>query len=1198
MPNTYLSLRQIDDGGVGQGDATTAIDLHIIDPRQSNGAKPYGRISPSVNQVAGWPILVDTPTSKPGFGWWGPITRGSSLKSNALGVSDDGFAYFTFQYDAADLRIGAPYDADFVDIWRANLNVPPNSPGSIERVAQHVLFDTKGKPTMSAGGVNPVDGKFYFARLWMNDDNTFVEANIFRYNPETGQVEHGAVNKFDVRQPLFQARIAPSSLGWSNESWGTRNSALSQSDLAFGPDGTMYLLVQGKRAGASGNGTQVAAIAPEQLLELGVHGSTAQLTTTIHPDYMATSGIEGFTITNTAGVSLVRSLDEHSLRHPFGSWFSPYVSQRFGNTDSSLGVRDLGSCSTRVYLSMNLALTVPRVSETDQFQVEATATIGTSTTPRPTSRAVGVTSDALTTTAPQSVFRTDAGEPRSIGQVQGDYVHLKTTIAERDNLDGYKVQHVCYNTAVTEPGKPGKQIYSGGDGRFPVPVAVSGAGDNAGVTPRIHCESEILAPNVGVTKTAKLNVDGAFQDFTTHAGLTTDREVYAGSELEYTIAFGNETGTHEAQIDYVDWVHDLCDDVHTDGASAWLAQACDSEEPVVIPDSAVSRPAGWEVTAEQGAIRIKGRLPSGALPDDFQLKYRVTVLENAVNAEVRGAKPGAAGQAQGYVLRNYVAPFAEGSEAPKECEPNASASEPARTACTNTPVAAWTIEKTSQPKDGAWLHSGGNIYYRVKVSKLGDMRAEHTGISLQDDISQVFAAARLDLDAPTFGGEYTTGIRFFNAEGEVVREIDASQNLANAFTPTWEGGAITDPTDPAFESKWNLGIAPMTLQEDEVRAEITYAVKVGGYADPANPQAFVLAADGSIIAPHAYAKLTNTIAGSADLPTGQPARCAVRAFNLTIDPECQVHHQIADNYFHVQKNSSSSRAGSQVWNIDGEFVLGDAPTAGVSAQANTWSKHICRVDNYVDPVTGMQSAPVGSQTGNAGVQPSNVAVDGGAFSGEEILGSIEAWNETHPEAPKQLCGLFYKHLVDADSNAGTWHAEEIPAGSYLLFDTVPAQGHELLAEPIAFDVAPAGPTSSGTTLADQLTGLGKLSIRIDAPLTAGQVRPPAGMTWDAAALAQWQLSGTSPAQNVLPTCDWLGSPANPPSDGSSACVMATGWLMHVYEPKQQKLPFTGGGWPWAATLGPALVALLVAAVWWRRRAIRAHASRGATNTKI
>lgn len=1188
LPNSYLSVRQVDRGGVAEGEATTALDLHSIDPTYANGAMPFGKINPNANATAGWPIKVDTPTSKPPHGSWGDINFWEALGSNALGVSDDGFAYFTYQYEADDRSIGTPYEADFVDVWRVNLNVAPNSSGSVQRVAQHVLFGTEKKPAMSAGGVNPVDGKYYFASLFMNSDNTLVEVKIFRFNPDTGQVENGSVNKYQVRAPLFQAQIAPSVLGWGSASNTTRNAALSASDLAFGPDGTMYLLVQNTSSPAR---TRIVSVSPEQLLLQGTPGTTTQLTTELVGEPFATSDLEGFTLTNTAAVTLVRNLNEHTLRRTPWSGFSPFSSHHFGNNSGEHGVRDLASCSTRVYLSMDLDLSAPRVKNSDQFTVEVTATgyINGAHGPRPTSAASGTSTDALAESSPQSVFRGADGRPAAVGLVQGDTVHVKTTLAETADLGSYSVHHSCYNTAIPSQGKPGKLIYSGGDGSFTVPQAVDGNSttnkQSAGITPRIVCESEIQAPAITVAKSAKMRVDGAFSDFTSHTNPATDRVVYAGSELEYSIAFGNEQGTHLGNVDYVDWMHDLCDDVRTEDQHAWLGRVCSSTDPIEISPSDVSRPTGWKVIAENGSLRISGAIPAGANPGDYTLKYRVTTLNNGDNADTRGARPDAAGDAEGYVIRNYVTPYADGASAPTSCAPSGEPLGPATAACTEHPIAAWTVEKSSQPRDGAWLHNGGNVYYRVTASKVGDLKAALTGLTLTDDISEVFAVARLDVGAPTFGGEYQTGIRYFDENGDVVREVDATQNLSAAFAPEWQGGSITDPTDPSFESKWSLGITPIDLRENEVRAEITYAVKVGGYASPTNPHEFAQAADGSTIAPQAYARFTNTIAGSAAQPLGAPNQCEAGSLDLVTDPACQVDHQLADNYFHVQKNSSSSRPGSQVWNIGGEFVLGDGPTPSADSEANTWSRNICRVDNYVDAATGAQAAAVGSQVGNTGVQPGDVAVDGGPLSGLQILNSIKAWNDAHPEAPKQLCGLFYQHLVDSDSNAGTWHAEEIPAGEYLLYDTVAAPGHQALAEPVAFAVAPVSANVGGSTLADSLSGLGKLSIYLDAPLSASQVRPPAGKVWDNNAIAQWQLSGTSPVQNVMPTCDWLGSPASPPSDGSAACVMATGWLLQVYEPKQQTLPFTGSSWRWATVFGPALLGGLLVAVWWRRRNI-------------
>lgn len=1192
-PNSYFSLRQSDRGGVGEGEATSTIDLHTLDPRAlpKIPGQPYGKFVPALNGAPGWPVNIDTPTTKPSGGGWGGILSTKQRRANALGVSDDGYAYFTYQYKV--LHHIPSYYGDFVDVWRVKLD--PADPKR-ERVAQHILIGAKGEPIVSAGGVNPVDGKYYFALLMMDDANMRVLVNVFRFDPATGRLETGSAGERSVVAPLFQAQIVPGDIGWASASASSRDDALAESDLAFGADGTMFVLVQGKIAGGATLDTQVGAVSPEQFLDVtvGIPGTTTQLNMefdSYHQEIIRNAGVEGFAITNTGGITMQRSSDKHQLRHPYGSWFATFAEQDFsymyGKHD---GVRDLASCSPRVYVSMNMSLTAPRIVESDQFTVQVTAQAGNTGTLRPTTDATGTTTDALTVDAPQSVFRASDGSPGVVGAVGGDYLELKTSIAGADSLGDYGVQHVCYNTSIPEAGKPGKQVYKGGDGGFWVPTAVSQNKPHSGVTPRVQCESQLLVPNLSVAKTTKLGVDGKFVEFTSNEDPVTDRVIHGGSELEYKLLFGNETGTKSIDIDYVDRLHDVCDDVRSDGPHAWLGTVCTASQPVEIAASAVSRPRGWTVTGSNQELRITGTLPMGAHPANYSLSYRVKVIDNSVNAEKRGESRDPNTGVEGYVMRNYLVPSRAGAPDLTECDTAAPPAETTRTACTEHPISAWTLEKTSQPHDGAWLHSGGNVYYRVNVTKVGDMGAHLTGINVHDDMSQVLAVARLDPGAPSFGGDQLTGIRFFDASGAIVREIDASQELGKVFTPEWHGGAITDPTDPAFDPQWSLGITPFELRSNEVRAEIAYSVKVGGYADPKNPQEFIVADDGSTIAPEAFAAFGNTIEAGALAQTGPPNRCAVGSLDPIIDPACQVHHQLADNYFHVQKNSSSSRPGNPVWNIGGEFVLGDGPISAADAQLNTWSKNICRTDNYVDAATGAQTAPAGTQTGNSGVQPSNTAINGGNHSGEEILNSIEEWNAAHPDDQRHTCGLFYKHLVDADSNAGTWHAEEIAAGSYLLYDTVAADGHLALAEPVAFNVAGASDPASGATLADGLTGLGKLSIRIDAPLTAGQVRPPAGTVWDAAAVAQWQLSDTSPAQNLLPTCDWLGSPTSPPSDGSPACVMTTGWLLQVYEPKEQMLPFTGGGWPWAVTLGSVLMGGLAVGLWWRRRQLAAEIS--------
>ena len=161
------------------------------------------------------------------------------------------------------------------------------------------------------------------------------------------------------------------------------------------------------------------------------------------------------------------------------------------------------------------------------------------------------------------------------------------------------------------------------------------------------------------------------------------------------------------------------------------------------------------------------------------------------------------------------------------------------------------------------------------------------------------------------------------------------------------------------------------------------------------------------------------------------------------------------------------------------------------------------------------------------------------------------------------CAEFFRHTDASDGQApGSWHASNLPEGDYYLVETKAAEGHQLLAEPIRFHV---GPVQAGRPL-----GQGQLGIY--------QPGIPADRSFNGAA-------GDRVDDFFLPRCD---APTKLPSGGGPACVMPTGWLMQVYDPKLLPLPMAGGVPPITLIAGGALLAL--GAGLWIRRSLRARAA--------
>lgn len=159
------------------------------------------------------------------------------------------------------------------------------------------------------------------------------------------------------------------------------------------------------------------------------------------------------------------------------------------------------------------------------------------------------------------------------------------------------------------------------------------------------------------------------------------------------------------------------------------------------------------------------------------------------------------------------------------------------------------------------------------------------------------------------------------------------------------------------------------------------------------------------------------------------------------------------------------------------------------------------------------------------------------------------------------CAEFYRHTDDSDGQAaGSWHASNLPEGDYYLVETQAAEGHQLLAEPIRFHVGPAAP---GQPLGQGKLGIYKPGIREN-------------QSFDSAA-------GHAEKDFFLPACE---APSKLPSTGGPACVMPTGWLMQVYDPKLLPLPMSGGLPPITLYAGGALLAL--GAALWIRRSLRSR----------
>jgi len=585
--------------------------------------------------------------------------------------------------------------------------------------------------------------------------------------------------------------------------------------------------------------------------------------------------------------------------------------------------------------------------------------------------------------------------------------------------------------------------------------------------------------------------------------------------VQYKLEFNNSTGLAAADVDHIDYLGDVLDDAEFVANSIRYGDGTESDYP-----SSASLPISPGVLASDPSaadqMSIAGSVPAGAIRTVW---FEVKVSANDTERPAPNA-------GTDFVLNNYLRPF--GENPPDECEPE-------DTDCTTHPIQAWTVSKQSQPPNGAWLHSGGNVYYMIDVTKVGAQDSTIEGIKVVDDMSQVMAVARMDPTAPNYGPQYRFDVKTYAADGSLERSFAATPN------DSWDAGIVyqqsqlypvhsgsANPADPSWE--WMTELPTFTLNANEVRAQIVYIVKVGGAADPADPAAFQEDGAGNpLYPPPMQQPFINSVGATST--TMPPNECVLG--DTPVGEMCQVTHQVSDNYFHIQKNSTERDAkGNTVWNLAGvEFEIYDA-TLAAGWPAGSPSANLCWTNyaaNY-DADTDTWTAPLDTVGAyRAGAQPDWQDAESTTYQSLIAYNNYLSTNGL-PTVPQ--CGLSYP-LEDASYGqaAGTWHVRDLTAGAYELVETKAPDGHQLFAEPIAFEVFGAD-----------------YQLRLPNPSSSG---------------------------TYLDRCD---DPNQLPSNGTSACVMQTGWLMQVYDSKLPPLPVAGGMNLIAYIVAGAVVLLLVSLV--------------------
>lgn len=702
--------------------------------------------------------------------------------------------------------------------------------------------------------------------------------------------------------------------------------------------------------------------------------------------------------------------------------------------------------------------------------------------------------------------------------------------------------------------------------------------------PRMECTVTLTrsAPALVVSKKAYV---GATE-------LARDAVVAPGTVIQYRLTFDNFTGTAAATgIDYTDYLADILDDATVTTA------------PAVTPAGGIS------VANVGDDYRLTGSVAAG---QTRTVTFSVTVKANATNAVARaaGSGPSATPVVKGYRLNNYL--VKAGDPLPTaDCAAPAPGAQPL---CTTNPIRAWSVRKDSQPEDGAMIHSGGNIYYRVKVTNFSGEAI--TGVQIDDDMTQTLSAATWDPAAPP-AVSVPFGISFYTPDDVLIPAGTIDWTLLPASGQPKPEFSGSDAFDPAFPGglpfpggNWTFETPafdiPATISGQKVAyAIVGYAVQGGFVADPADPES-VYVTGGSSLKALPNAAWVNTVqAGQASVGGNSlyPNRCSAAGAGIAPgdtgqDYDCKVWHSLGESYFHIWKKTADTSTGTDNNLLSSTFVLADTYDDAVAGIPSRW---LCRTNN--NPNAGGSYVPPGSDPLVSG------SPDWGASS--TTYGAIAAWNLANPGDQREQCGRFFMLATASEGQAaGSWRALDIRGGdtvgggssdplpnwrtdsalnvsgdtssglhgTYWLVETVSPVEHELLAKPMKLWVAPNSPTPEGSGLAPGVPAWYDYQGRLSLPVVGeGEITLPGG-----------GMAGSDIRKQCVSPYGVL------PENHQPNCVMPTGWTMPVFDVPLRPLPFTGGAGTILLTAGGlALLLAVFGGVWWRRRRLHHHDALGA-----
>lgn len=1044
--------------------------------------------------------------------------------ANSLGITPSGVFYFTGQYGGATNE-----QQRAVTIYRFD----PESDARPYPVFQtDLLSPTSG--TLVSGDATVYQGReeFYYAYYSDSpvtiDGRTAIRFHLYRYSHGNGD-RTGEVHHIDV----------PRAANWGSGMNG---------DFSFDAQNNLQFIISDSGGRVTSGVVNVHDFQPYPSAHTLADVTSIRGTANFSAN-SSLSAINGIAYTKSGRAILQRNAGGTNANFlaDMPGLTRPSAQQNFRDQGSLV---DLASCSTPTTVTVQKVVAGGRYASDDQFTLQAQRVAGATTDPF----------SPVTTTGDLVGLQKDQLGP-FVTTLDGTFEASETIPA---NSERYTSTWECHALAANGTALPSFASGEGRSLRFPL----SGSNAPAGVVPgsELVCvfTNTLFAPDLKVSKTSE-----------PESGTL----VHPGEHIRYVLTFDNRSGTAATgEIAYTDWLGDVLDDATVErfaGGETFQFRSSTSGE------WSASAPANFTATDRSeatGTMEIAGVVPAGEVRQvSFQVLVRPNSAERAGDAE----------STVDYVLRNFLTP-SEQTEPPSACEENSDE----LPLCAEHPIQAWTVSKESRPADGARLHKGGNAHYRLVADKL---TAETTiaGLVFRDDLTDVFLTAGFAPNAAVPGGALARGVYFFDAAGNSLAAVDTPDEVAEVNGPSTAPvaalGVEAVPAPSEVDGRWILESAAVHVPSNAVRAELWFAVQAA--ERPADLPASwpKTGPNGSEQQPKTGDRFTNYATASAS--NQAPTRCDTATTPVPqaggagaddrFPAECQVTHELQDNYFTIRKDASGPAvdAINVTRDSSGKTVVTD-PRYG-SDITGMWNM-VGHTFSVRDDIDGSPSDYESVQLCRAEYHPiaaENPTGEGwnGLFTetagtpdweeGSATLQAILDWNNSIPDGQLKLplCALLYAQ-ENAGGQTGRWRSEHLPEGDYWLVetraphsqittrgdDTRAVPGIQLLAEPIGFRVWGEQPGDPFGSSGQSQHGSGQLDV-------AGQ------------------NDRCEPGGNV--------------EDRPTACVNPTGYLMLVQDPSPAPLPLTGGQWLSIVTLAGAAVLLsaTVIGIWLRRRQAQAPA---------